>query len=252
MNNINSEEFGAFLYKLRKEKGFTQKQIAQRLFVTDKAVSKWERGLSLPDISIILPLAQTLDVTATELLSCERIAQDGTFSAQQTEELIKKMLAYPKIKFYEKLLSQKEDFASSVKKVTLLAIISVLACAFIYLYCFFVLWFGSNFIPDAMVGVIADAVCKAAVLINALICLCSLYFCITKSVYYAANLLFGILNALHAFLFFAFFNTHSTLLVFGAELKIKVVVYIIFVCAYFCVWAIFAVRQRCKNKFNAT
>lgn len=46
MFEINNEKFGAFLAQLRKEKGMTQKDLAQRLFVSDKAVSKWERGVS--------------------------------------------------------------------------------------------------------------------------------------------------------------------------------------------------------------
>lgn len=46
MFEINKEEFGAFISQLRKEKGLMQKDIAEKLFVSDKAVSKWERGVS--------------------------------------------------------------------------------------------------------------------------------------------------------------------------------------------------------------
>ena len=45
MFEIDKERFGAFLLELRKEKGYTQKQLAEKLFVSDKAVSKWERGV---------------------------------------------------------------------------------------------------------------------------------------------------------------------------------------------------------------
>ena len=51
MFRIDNQKFGAFVAELRREKGMTQKELAERLFVSDKAVSKWERGLSLPDIS---------------------------------------------------------------------------------------------------------------------------------------------------------------------------------------------------------
>lgn len=44
---INNEKFGIFLARLRKERGMTQKELAEKLYVSDKAVSKWERGLSL-------------------------------------------------------------------------------------------------------------------------------------------------------------------------------------------------------------
>ena len=46
MNDIDKERFGGFLVQLRREKNLTQKELAERLFVSDKAVSKWERGVS--------------------------------------------------------------------------------------------------------------------------------------------------------------------------------------------------------------
>ena len=67
---IDKAAFGAFVAARRKQQGLTQKQLAQRLFVSDKAVSKWERGLSMPDIQLLRPLARTLDVTVAELLAC--------------------------------------------------------------------------------------------------------------------------------------------------------------------------------------
>ena len=54
---VNRAAFGQFLNQLRREKGWTQKDLAERLYVSDKAVSKWERGLSLPDVALLLPLA---------------------------------------------------------------------------------------------------------------------------------------------------------------------------------------------------
>ncbi len=63
MHEINKSQFGQFLSARRKEKGYTQKELAQKLFLSDKAVSKWERGISLPDISLLIPLSDILDVT---------------------------------------------------------------------------------------------------------------------------------------------------------------------------------------------
>ena len=57
MDNIR---FGSFVAQLRKERGLTQKELAQRLHVTDKAVSKWETGRGFPDLKLLEPLAQTL------------------------------------------------------------------------------------------------------------------------------------------------------------------------------------------------
>ena len=73
MYRIDNEKFGAFVSELRREKGMTQKDLAQRLFVSDKAVSKWERGLSLPDISLLQPMADILGVSVTELLGGRRM-----------------------------------------------------------------------------------------------------------------------------------------------------------------------------------
>lgn len=87
MFEIDREAFGAFLARLRKEKGLTQKELAQKLYVSDKAVSKWERGLSLPDISLLTPLAEILGVTVTELLRGERL-EGESLPVDQVEELV--------------------------------------------------------------------------------------------------------------------------------------------------------------------
>lgn len=71
MDNDNIAKIGELISRLRKSKGMTQKDLAERLGVTDKAVSKWERGQSYPDISLIIPLSDLLGVTANELLSGE-------------------------------------------------------------------------------------------------------------------------------------------------------------------------------------
>jgi len=69
MDNI---KFGEFIVKLRKEKNMTQKELAEKLNLTDKAISKWERGLSFPDIVMLKPLSQIFDVSIIELLNGER------------------------------------------------------------------------------------------------------------------------------------------------------------------------------------
>ena len=76
MFEINKDAFGGFVQMLRKEKGFSQKDLAQKLMVSDKAVSKWETGHSLPDITLLVPLSDALDVTVTELLECKRMEND--------------------------------------------------------------------------------------------------------------------------------------------------------------------------------
>ena len=69
MDNI---QFGRFVAQLRKEQNLTQKELAERLHVTDKAVSKWETGKGFPDLKLLDPLAQALNVSLVELLQGER------------------------------------------------------------------------------------------------------------------------------------------------------------------------------------
>lgn len=87
MQDIDNEKCGAFIAQLRKQKGLTQKQLAQKLMLSDKAVSKWERGLSMPDISVLIPLSQILEVTTTELLYGERMGTD-TMAIEDVEKLV--------------------------------------------------------------------------------------------------------------------------------------------------------------------
>lgn len=73
MYELDREKFGSFIARLRKEKGYTQKELAEKLSISDKAVSKWETGKSLPDISLLVILADIMEVTVTELLEARRI-----------------------------------------------------------------------------------------------------------------------------------------------------------------------------------
>ncbi len=88
MYEIDNEKFGVFLAQLRKQKSFTQKELAQKLFVSDKAVSKWERGLSMPDISLLSPLSTLLGVTITELLSGQFISEPEHLNMKEVENLV--------------------------------------------------------------------------------------------------------------------------------------------------------------------
>lgn len=89
---LNKEQFGAFVSRQRKEKGLTQRELAQRLFVSDKAVSKWERGLSIPDTALLVPLAQALGVTVTELLEGREMERSEQMDPAQVETIVKKAL----------------------------------------------------------------------------------------------------------------------------------------------------------------
>lgn len=86
---MDKERTGQLITELRKEKGLTQKQLAEALNVTDKAVSKWERGLSFPDISMLEPISQTLDISIMELLAGERKGEDEPLTREEAQQIIK-------------------------------------------------------------------------------------------------------------------------------------------------------------------
>lgn len=72
---MEQEKIGKFISQLRKEKNMTQMDLAEKLNVTDKAISKWENGRGLPDLSLMKPLCDELGITINELLSGEKISE---------------------------------------------------------------------------------------------------------------------------------------------------------------------------------
>lgn len=84
MDNI---QFGAFVAQLRKEQGLTQKELADRLHITDKAVSKWETGKGFPDVKLLEPLAQVLGVSLVELLQGARTEKESLTIGEAGEVL---------------------------------------------------------------------------------------------------------------------------------------------------------------------
>lgn len=74
---MNQSEIGKFIARRRKEKKLTQAQLAEKLNITDRAVSKWETGKSMPDSSIMLELCQILGITVNELLSGEEVDMES-------------------------------------------------------------------------------------------------------------------------------------------------------------------------------
>lgn len=73
---MNQEKIGKFIAKCRKENGYTQATLAEKLGITDRAVSKWETGKSMPDASIMIMLCELLKISANELLTGEHIIMD--------------------------------------------------------------------------------------------------------------------------------------------------------------------------------
>lgn len=73
---MNQIAIGEFIAKERKRKGYTQKQLSEKLEISDKTISKWERGNGFPEVSLLLPLCRELDITVNELLVGERVSEE--------------------------------------------------------------------------------------------------------------------------------------------------------------------------------
>ncbi len=84
---MDSRKFGEFIAMIRKEKGWTQTELAEKLNVTDKAVSRWERGLGFPDINTVKPLADALEVSILEIMQSEKEPEDEIPADKAAEAL---------------------------------------------------------------------------------------------------------------------------------------------------------------------
>ena len=93
---MNLIKIGKFIADCRKEKKITQEQLAEKLYITDRAVSKWERGLSLPDADKMLDLCNILDINVNELLNGEKI--DMKDYAKKNEELLLELAKQDELK----------------------------------------------------------------------------------------------------------------------------------------------------------
>lgn len=100
---MNYKEIGLFISKKRKELNMTQKELADKLNVTDKAVSKWERGLGCPDISILEVLSNILGVSILELLKGRNI-EGKVIPVVEADDYLKNTINYSKKSLNKKIL----------------------------------------------------------------------------------------------------------------------------------------------------
>lgn len=117
----HKNNMGSFISEMRKARKMTQKELAQALDITDKAVSKWERGLSYPDISLLSRLADLLGVTVSELLGGEK--EDSEPAVQ--EERVEHVLLYADATAERKIRSLKVLFAEAF---SLLLVLGIFVC----------------------------------------------------------------------------------------------------------------------------
>ena len=115
---MNQEKIGKFIAELRKQKKLTQEQLAEKLGITKNAVSKWERGLGLMDLSLLKPLSEILGVSVTEILNGEKIDEEIDL---KSEEILIDTLDYSvkEIEKVKKKLAQEKvnNYLNSMKNI---------------------------------------------------------------------------------------------------------------------------------------
>lgn len=111
MRSMNQEKIGKFISDLRKQKNLTQEQLAEKLGVTNRSISRWETGKTMPDLSLLKPLSELLGVTINELLSGELIKEH---SQEKFEENITHTIDYTNKKIMDKNKMNDTTFVKEV------------------------------------------------------------------------------------------------------------------------------------------
>lgn len=162
---MDNKQLGAFIAEMRKQRGYTQKQLADMLFVTDKAVSRWECGLGFPDVKTLQPLSETLGVSLAELLDGKRYEAE-TVPIQEANRLIATTLHY-----YKAEISTAKWHLRTMLLLGVVAIFFVLNLALGYVF----EWMQGNMIsvlyPFYILRFIRHIVTAIALLLIGLVCL---------------------------------------------------------------------------------
>ena len=88
---MDLKKIGSFLKELRKEKGITQEELAERLYVSGRTVSRWETGTNMPDISLLVDIAEIFDVSIPEIINGER---KNEIMEKEVKETVLKLTDY--------------------------------------------------------------------------------------------------------------------------------------------------------------
>lgn len=126
---MTKEQLGAFIAKNRRNQNMTQRDLAERLHITDKAVSKWERGLSYPDVTLLEPLAEVFGLGVEELVACRRAEEK-----QREEQSVKNILEI-----------SRENRQSEQRKMMVRAALSGLVMVGLALL---VVWYSTTFVHE--------------------------------------------------------------------------------------------------------
>ena len=128
---MDNKKFGDFIKELRKEKQLTQKELGEKLNITDKAISKWERGLSFPDIAVLKDLAEFFEIDISELLNGERGKKQEIDIEKAIQEAIEN---------YKNIEEKKTEKVQKVKKrigvISIIIFVFALILQIVYLIIF--------------------------------------------------------------------------------------------------------------------
>lgn len=119
---MDAKKLGLFIAEVRKEQGMTQSDLAQKIHVTDKAVSRWERGLGFPDINTIEPLADALGVSIIELMNSRRI-QEETIDKKESLTVYQETID---------VIKQKRKRNNKILAISFLLVVCLLSVFFLY------------------------------------------------------------------------------------------------------------------------
>jgi len=128
-------KIGRFIAECRKQTDMTQLQLADKLGITDKAISKWERGITMPDTSIMLELCDILKISVNELLMGEKIAMDN--SEQKNEQLL--------LELSKEIEQKNKTIWTSMWVIMIISLIALLGGTF-------VIWY---FVPEGVWQIVA-------------------------------------------------------------------------------------------------
>ena len=122
---MNQEKIGKFIVECRKEQNYTQAVLAEKLGITDRTISKWENGKSMPDASIMLELCDLLKISVNELLTGEHIAMEN-YKEKAEENLLE--LQEKKVK------AQKSLFRTELVFIAIAILLAPMHLAINYYY----------------------------------------------------------------------------------------------------------------------
>ena len=131
---MDQKMIGQFIKELRKEKNITQEELAQKLNVSNRTISRWETGNNMPDISILVELSEIFDVSIPEIINAERKSENMN---EESKELVQSMSEYA--------TSEKEILVKEIRRFSIIGTI----CIFIFiLFDTTQLWMGNEIVRE--------------------------------------------------------------------------------------------------------